>query len=260
MKVFIAGLTIAAAVVGGGIGYASLQTGIAPPVWENAKWESAKTEQEELEGATESSVNRSADKESANSPTRETATEAARSETARSETERQSSSADRPVVIAEPDDIVISEAELNQRIQEALASDPTIAPLLDITEDGVNTIITNDRIESGITMNLTELPLEDLPPEAQTAVSEMVKTFPFLANRPVYLGIEGNPKIVDGAVSLDDTNVKFGPLKLPVSGVASQLGVSQNDIEQQLNVVLEQQGLTPEEIQIIDKQIIIKGI
>ncbi|MEL7512925.1 MAG: hypothetical protein AAGM27_12385, partial [Cyanobacteria bacterium J06554_3] len=36
MKVFIAGLTLAAAVVGGGIGYASLQTGTTP-VWEQTE-------------------------------------------------------------------------------------------------------------------------------------------------------------------------------------------------------------------------------
>lgn len=254
MKVFIAGLTLAAAIVGGGIGYASLQIGGTG--WQNAETISNNTEAEASEP--KSILDRQ--REIRNIFKKDSEVVEETSSASANNTSERTSPSDRPVVITEPDDIVITEDELNQRVQEAIASDPQIAPLLAITEDGVNTIVTNDRVESGITINLTELPLEDLPLEVQTAVSEMTKTFPFLANRPVYLGIEGSPKIVEGAVSLDDTNVKFGPLKLPVSGVASQLGVSQTDIERQLNVVLEQQGLTPEEILIVDQQIIIKGV
>ncbi|MEL6937887.1 MAG: hypothetical protein AAFO84_01700 [Cyanobacteria bacterium J06598_1] len=248
MKVFIVGLTIAAAVVGAGIGYASLQTG-ATPVWQRS--DEAADSSEAIE-----SVGTDADPDA--SYKKESARVSGNPDSANSDAGARPSDAKPRAVGAS--DIVISEAELNQRVSEALASDPKIAPILDITKDGVTTNIEGDRIESGITVNLSELPLDELPAEAQDAVSEMINAFPFLAKRDVYIGIEGSPKIVDSAVSLDDTNIKFGPLKLPVSNVATQLGVSQTDIEQQLNILLEQQGLTPEDIQIADGQIVITGV
>ncbi|MGB3574250.1 MAG: hypothetical protein WBA01_19605 [Phormidesmis sp.] len=218
MKVLLAGITLVAAAVGAGIGYASLKTGDLPSAG----------------SAQDASAYRSAEVRSADSRDVETRS-------------------------IEPNDVVISENELNQRVNDAIASDPTIAPIINISK-GVETSIEGDRVESGLTINLNDLPLNELPVEAEAAVSELLQTFPFLSERDVYIGVEGRPQIVDGAVSLDDTNIRFGPLKLPVSSVASQLGVSQTDIEQQLNAVLEQEGLTPESIEIVDGQIVIKGL
>jgi len=109
-------------------------------------------------------------------------------------------------------------------------------------------------------MNIKDIPVESLPVEGQQAIEQLTRTFPFLVNRDVYLGIEGSPQIKDGAFSLDDTNIRFGQLKLPVANVASQLGISQTDIEQQIAAVLEQQGLTPDNIQVSDGQLVITGL
>jgi len=218
MKVLLAGITLVAAAVGAGIGYASLQTGGLP----------------DASFAQDALTDRSAEIRSVESRDVETRS-------------------------IKPNDVVISEDELNQRVNDAIASDPAIAPIINISK-GVETSIEGDRVESGLTLNLNNLPLNELPAEAEAAVGELLQTFPFLAERDVYVGVEGRPQIVDGAVSLNDTNIRFGPLKLPVSSVASQLGVSQTDIEQQLNAVLEQEGLTPESIEIVDGQIVIRGL
>ncbi|PZO52838.1 MAG: hypothetical protein DCF15_13215 [Phormidesmis priestleyi] len=108
-------------------------------------------------------------------------------------------------------------------------------------------------------MNLSELPRESLPAQGQQAIEQLTNTFPFLANRDVYLGIEGSPKVVDGALSLDDTHVKIGQLNLPIASVASQLGLSQSELEQQIDSLLVQRGLTPADVRIIDGKIVITG-
>lgn len=157
-----------------------------------------------------------------------------------------------------PNDVVISEGKLNQLVVDAIATQPYAAPIIE-TGQGIHTAIRDGRIESGVVMNLSELPRESLPAEGRQAVEQLTNTFPFLANRDVYLGIEGSPTVVDGTLSLDDTHVKIGQLKLPIASVASQLGLSQTALEQQIDGLLAQRGLTPEDVKIIDRQIVITG-
>jgi hypothetical protein len=163
-----------------------------------------------------------------------------------------------PSAAVDPNDVVISSGQLNQMVTDAISQQPYIAPVLDIAK-GVNTSIEDGRIESGAVLNISDIPLETLPPEGQQAVTQLTQTFPFLANREVYLGVEGSPTVVDGALSLDDTHIKVGQLSLPIANVASQMGISQSDLEQQLSGLLAQQGLTPSDVQVLDGQLVIKG-
>ena len=215
MKMLFVGLAIAAAAIGGGLGYTAMQTTSLPDWY------------------------------------------------------AQSGQASDPVVIepisdsipveAAPGDVVISSGELNQMVTDAIANEPYAAPLLDIAK-GVNTSIKKGRVESGVVMNLSELPLESLPAEGQQAVQQLSKTFPLLANRDVYIGLEGKPEVVDGAISLNDTHLKIGQMRLPISSVANQLGLSQAEIESQLGGLLQQQGIDPGAVQIVDGQLVISGL
>ncbi|MEL6489304.1 MAG: hypothetical protein AAFQ95_05010 [Cyanobacteria bacterium J06621_3] len=270
MKVLVLGLAIAATAIGGGVGYSSLKTGqpIGAPLLNRserpiANRDSSKDDSvtvlngETLNGETEPFENEKSRARNGDRPTSQSSSESPASEAAsRGST---ASRAPEPVAV-EPGDIVITEDELNQLVTDAIAAQPRTAPILDIAKD-INTTLDDGRIESSMVVNINELPLEELPPEAQAAVDQMTTTFPFLANRDVYLGIEGSPTVTDeGNISLTDAHIKFGQLKLPVSNVAGQIGISQADIEQQLNAVLAQQGLTPESIEIVDEQIVIRGL
>lgn len=216
MKMMFAGLAIAAAVVGGGLGYTAMKTASLPDWY---------------------------DRESPDPVV----------------VEPISTTPEAPPLNLQPGDIAISSGELNQIVNDAIASEPYAAPLLDIAK-GINTSIEKGRIESGMVMNLSEVPLEDLPVEGQQAVEQLAQKFPLLANRDVYIGLEGRPEIVDGALSLDDTHLKIGQMKLPVGAIASQLGLSTEEIEQQLGALLQQQGIAPEAVQIVDGQLVISGM
>ncbi len=217
MKTVLVGLTLAAAAIGGGVGYAMLKTGGGSTGPSGAFGWGEKAEPAVVASAT---------------------------------------SQTQPFA---PDDVVISEDELNQMVAEAIASHPHSAPVLDIAE-GVTTVIDGDRIESGVRVNLSDIPLDSLPAEGQQAVEKITQTFPFLTDRKVYVGIEGRPSVVDGQISLANTNVRLGQLKLPIANIASQYGFSQTDIEQQLSALLEQQGLTPDDIRVVDGQLVISGL
>ncbi len=220
MRTLLIGLGIIAAAVGGGLSYVSAKT-MTTPDW----YSSASANGQPVSSTADSATNASANANAAE---------------------------------ISPNDVVISEGELNQMVTEAIATQPYAAPILDASK-GIHTAIRDGRIESGAVMNLSKLPRESLPAQGQQAVEQLTNTFPFLANRDVYLGIEGSPKVVDGALSLDDTHVKIGQLNLPLASVASQLGLSQSELEQQIDSLLAQRGLTPADVRIIDGKIVITG-
>jgi hypothetical protein len=235
MKMLLVGLAIAAAAVGSGLGYAGMQTSTLP------EWYSQTTEGfSEIASMDSSSTDSSSTGDSAGDDV-----------SASAETRSEQSFGDDVLSVIPAD-------QLNQMVTEAIASQPYTAPILDVAK-GINTSIQNGRIESGVVMNLTDLPMAALPAEGQQAIAQLTQTFPFLANRDVYLGVEGSPKVVDGALSLDDTHIKIGQLKLPIDSVAQQLGLSQGDIEQQIGALLNQQGLTLNDVEIVDGQLVIKG-
>lgn len=240
MKALLAGLTILAATVGAGIGYAGMQA--AAPIdgdtFSNQTAASSTPDGTFPEGYV---VESTAVYEDESSPVFSGGNANGRT-------------------------TIIPVGELNQMVTDALteslqgsiASQSYTAPILDAAQN-INTAIKKGRIESGAVINLANLPLEALPAEGRQAVEQLTQTFPFLANRDVYVGIEGKPRIIDGALSLDDTHIRLGQLKLPVGSVAKQLGLSQNDIEQQINSLLSQQGLNPSDVQIVDGQLVIEG-
>ena len=221
MKMLLTGLAIAAASVGAGLGYAAMQTSALPD------WYSQTT--------SPSTAHASASYDPATSGTY-----------------------DSSATVSDGKTTVIPASKLNQMVTDAMASQPYTAPILDAAK-GVNTSIKDGRIESGAVINLADLPLAALPAEGQQAVEQLTHNFPFLANRDVYLGIEGSPKVVNGAISLDDTHIKLGQLSLPIAKVASQLGLSQSDIEQQIDTLLSQQGVRPSDVKVVDGQLVIEG-
>lgn len=155
--------------------------------------------------------------------------------------------------------IVLNEAELNQVVVDAIASAPQAEKLLAIAK-GINTSIQSDRIQSGVVLNLADIPTDALPPQGQQALEQLTQSLPMLANRDVYVGIQGRPQIVDGRLVLDDSTViNIGRLKIPLSDVASQLGMTSEELANHLAGALAASGLRLEDIQLSNGQITLQG-
>jgi hypothetical protein len=156
-------------------------------------------------------------------------------------------------------EVSFSETDLNQVVTAAIAQEPRTAPLIAVAK-GINTTIEDNRIESGVVMNLSDVPLNSLPPRGQQALTQLTQSLPILADRDIYIGIEGTPQLDAGRLSLGpDSVIKIGQFTLPLTEVASRLGLSQAELEQQLANVLTQQGITLEDLQIVDGQVVIRG-
>ena len=255
MKVLLVGLTIVAGAIGAGVGYAGIKTASLPSDAQSAVVESVQSDSggQFPEGYVSGSATYSEDfnrSESAKS------SRMYESDTYASEQPRSTQSAEYGE--AGESSVTVSSSELNDMVMDAIASRPYTAPILDTAKD-ITTAIKKDRIESGARINLSDLPLEALPAEGRQAVEQLTQTFPFLANRDVYVGVEGSPRIVNGDLSLDDTYIRFGQLRLPVGSVANQLGLSRGEIEQQIGALLDQQGMSLSDVRIEDGQLVIVG-
>ena len=155
--------------------------------------------------------------------------------------------------------VILNEIQLNQLVNDAILSQPQATQLL-TNAQSLQTTLKGGRIETGALLNLSELPSEILSTELQTALDQLTRAAPMLANRDVYIGIVAYPQVQDGEINLEqDLNLKVGQFKLPLADVAEQLGISTSEIEQRLNRLIAQQGLTLNDIKIVEQQLVITG-
>lgn len=155
--------------------------------------------------------------------------------------------------------LTLDTSQLNQLVNGAISSQPGVAQFL---PDGASmqTTLAGDRIETGTILNLSELPRESLPTDVQAGLEQLISVAPMLAHRDIYMGIVARPQVQDGKINLEqDLSLKLGQFTLPMADVAEEMGLSTHDIEQRLNSLLTQQGLTLENIEIVDEQLIITG-
>lgn len=155
--------------------------------------------------------------------------------------------------------LTLDELQLNQLINDALLSQPNAAQIL-ANARSLETTIKGELIETGTVLNLSELPQEGLPADIQAGLAQLISVAPMLANRDIYFGVIARPRLQDGRLQLaQDLKFKLGQFTLPLSDVADQIGISTSDIEQHLNAVINQQGITLETVEILNDQLVITG-
>lgn len=155
--------------------------------------------------------------------------------------------------------LTLTETEVNQVVLDAIAQAPHTAQLLTAAQ-GISTTLENDQIKSGLVVNLSDIPPEVLPLQGQQALSQLTERFPILAERDIYIGIQGSPRVEAGRVVLDDnTVVTLGRLQIPLADLANQIGLPQAQMEDHLAQALSQSGITLQDIQIEDGQVVLRG-
>ena len=155
--------------------------------------------------------------------------------------------------------LTLDEAQLNQLVSGAILSQPLAAQIF-ADAQSLQATLNEDSIEAGAVLNLSELPREGLPVDVRTGLDQLTNAAPMLANRDIYMGIVARPSVQDGKVSLDqDLSFRLGQFTLPMADVAEQMGLSTSEIEQRLDALILQQGLTLENIEIVDALLVMTG-
>jgi hypothetical protein len=155
--------------------------------------------------------------------------------------------------------IALTEAELTQLLAERIAHSPELAQFLPIAES-INATIRGDRVAGGIVVNPADIPTQSLPPQARQALETAFNTIPMLGDRPLYIGLEGSPRIDNGRLVLgNDTRVQIGRVKLSLDDVARLTGLDPAQISERINLVLPQAGLTLDGLEFIDGEAVLSG-
>jgi len=108
----------------------------------------------------------------------------------------------------------------------------------------IQTNIENNNLEIGTVINPTKLEKLDLPRQQQAIVKRVMTNFPQLKDQDIYIGIEGQPKLKNGQLTLpNNSQVKIGKLTFTLSEVAQKLDVSPDRLQQSLNLNIDQLNL-----------------
>ncbi|MBD2000643.1 hypothetical protein H6F88_10740 [Oculatella sp. FACHB-28] len=153
----------------------------------------------------------------------------------------------------------LNATDINQLVVGAIATNPNYRPVLEGTRD-INTTIQNGQVQSGAVVNLSEIPTEQLNPTERALLERLSQTFPALADREIYLGIEGQPSFEQGRLLLsEDTVIRVGDLRLTLDQLQSLFGVSREQIEQQINQKLQQEGLDLSTVEFQGDSAVVRG-
>jgi hypothetical protein len=147
--------------------------------------------------------------------------------------------------------------QVNQIVAAAIAQTPEGQELL---QNGFSTTVEDGKIKGGVVVNLSELPTDSMTEQERAALDRVLAFVPALGRRGVYLGIEGSPTVQDGKLRLDENmTVKVGNLSLPLSVVASQLGLSLAELEERINAEVASRGLELRSVRVEGDRLIING-
>ena len=158
-----------------------------------------------------------------------------------------------------PIQIDLSEKDFNELVVSSVAENRPDSKVLETTK-GFNTTIKDGNLESGAVINVSEIPKEKLEQREKAFVEKITKTFPFLENQDVYIGIEGKPKVENGQLKFEeDTRIKLGNLSLTISELSQKLGIPEDKIKERLKLELELGKLKISDIEFNDNNALIKG-
>ena len=165
---------------------------------------------------------------------------------------------DQAIAEGKPADLQLNSTELNNLFSSELTR--KAAAKLGSAVKGVNTTIKDGKVESGAVVNLAEVPLGQLSPRERSTIANMMAAFPDLNQRTVYIGIEGQPIVQDGQVRLDsNTRLRLGDLSFTPAEIAQRLGVSEQQVRQQLELQLQLGKLKVRDIELVGDRAVIRG-
>ena len=156
-------------------------------------------------------------------------------------------------------EVQLNENDLNNLFVSELAKTNKSIKLAEAVK-AVKTNIKDGKIESGAVVNISEIPTAHLRKEETAALTRVVKAFPSLNNREIYIGIEGKPTIENGKLKFDEnTKLKVGNLSFTQAELSKKLGIPEIQIRQVSNIELKLGKIKVNNIELTDDKALLKG-
>ncbi len=156
-------------------------------------------------------------------------------------------------------EVELSNQEVNELMMKTIAEHTSYNPAL-TRVPSLHTTIKDGVIESGTVVNLANISSNQLAEKETEALEKMIKSFPFLENKQIYVGISGNPQIENGQLKWDNnTQIKLGNLSLSLLELSRRLEIPKEKLEQKLNLSLPLGRLKVKDMELIDDKVLLRG-
>ena len=155
-------------------------------------------------------------------------------------------------------EVELNNQEVNELMMKTISEHTSYSPVTRVPS--LHTTIKDGVLESGTVVNLAKISSNQLAAKETEALGKIIKSFPFLGNKQIYVGISGNPQIENGQLKWDNnTQIKLGNLSLSLAELSQQLGIPQEKLEQKLNLSLPLGRLKVNDMEVIDDKVLLRG-
>jgi hypothetical protein len=91
-------------------------------------------------------------------------------------------------------------------------------------------------------------------------LTKVIKAFPILEDREVYISIEGRPILKNGQLRFDEnSNIKVGNLSFTQAELSEKIGIPESKINQFTKLQFQVDKLKVNDIKLIDDKALLKG-
>lgn len=134
--------------------------------------------------------------------------------------------------------VQLNAAEFNAYLATILAEKQGRQPLIGAIK-AIHTEIQGGKVTSGIVVDFSAVPVEQLPPPHQSVMQNLRYLLPLVGDRDIYLGIEGQPLLKQGRLHWNNrVQINVGGVKFNGSQVAEQLDLPTAKLERPLQLTL----------------------
>jgi hypothetical protein len=124
----------------------------------------------------------------------------------------------------------------------------------------VKTDIVDGKLKTGAIVNISEIPTAQLGKTEAAALKKVIKSFPTLEDRQVYIGVEGKPILKSGQLIFDENSkIKIGNLSFTQAELSEKLGIPESKIKQFTKLQLQVNNLKVSDIELTDNKALLKG-
>lgn len=171
---------------------------------------------------------------------------------------------------------------LQQKVDRVLSTTPTQSPQVQLTAQefnqfvvtslptqarssqvmaavqAMNTEIESGQLKTGIVIDTSAFPLEQLPSEYRAMVKGLLQSFPALQDKEIYVGVEGKPRLQDGKVVLgEDARLVMGNIRFSYADIRDRINLPPDLLDKTVNLQLGQ--LQIKDLNFQDRSVILKG-
>ena len=129
-------------------------------------------------------------------------------------------------------ELQLDENELNNLLASEIVKKSNKSQLAQAVK-AVKTEIENGKLKSGAIVNISEISSAQMGKSEVPELTKVIKDFPTLEDREVYIGIEGRPILKNGQLRFDENSkIKVGDLSFNQAELSEKLGIPKSKINQ----------------------------